>query len=146
MNISLVSIPLGGRCMRINLIIGDIESRIGQSTAQASRRRSLSRRSMLSLATPSGRTSQSGSLITQYQPRYASASKARPSSLSDYLRQSTPDWWAHQYLQQTNQIWVKDHTDGMAWTTDGSYSNVMGMEPNYPCCMLCVNMHDVSRD
>ncbi|EPS93631.1 hypothetical protein FOMPIDRAFT_1063456 [Fomitopsis schrenkii] len=50
--------------------------------------------------------------------------------------QSTPDWWAHQYLQQTNQIWVKDHTDGMAWATDGSYSNVMGMEPNYPCCTV----------
>ncbi|KAH9926067.1 uncharacterized protein B0H18DRAFT_1085167 [Fomitopsis serialis] len=42
--------------------------------------------------------------------------------------QSTPDWWGHQYLQQTNQIW--------AWATDGPYSNVMGMEPNYPCCTV----------
>ncbi|KZT04944.1 uncharacterized protein LAESUDRAFT_715247 [Laetiporus sulphureus 93-53] len=53
--------------------------------------------------------------------------------------QSTPDWWSHQYLQQTNQIWVKNHTDGAPWTTlppDTTYSNVMGMEPNYPCCTV----------
>lgn len=49
--------------------------------------------------------------------------------------QSTPDWWAHQYLQQTNQIWVANHSQGVVWT-DGPYSNVMGMEPNYPCCTV----------
>ncbi|PCH35389.1 hypothetical protein WOLCODRAFT_139880 [Wolfiporia cocos MD-104 SS10] len=49
--------------------------------------------------------------------------------------QSTPDWWAHQYLQQTNQIWVANHSEGVVWT-DGPYSNVMGMEPNYPCCTV----------
>ncbi|EED81549.1 predicted protein [Postia placenta Mad-698-R] len=52
--------------------------------------------------------------------------------------QSTPDWWAHQYLQQTNQIWVANHSQGVVWT-DGPYSNVMGMEPNYPCCSGTVN-------
>ncbi|KAI0725972.1 hypothetical protein C8Q72DRAFT_784664 [Fomitopsis betulina] len=50
--------------------------------------------------------------------------------------QSTPDWWAQQYLQQTNQVWVRNRTDGQPWTTDGPYSNVMGMESEFPCCTV----------
>lgn len=44
---------------------------------------------------------------------------------------NTPDFWQHQYLQQTNQIWAKDHTDGFPWqfqNVDDSYSNVFGLE------------------
>jgi len=52
---------------------------------------------------------------------------------------NTPDFWQHQYLQQTNQIWAKDHLDGFPWqfqNTDDSYSNVFGLESNYPCCTV----------
>ncbi|KAF7970468.1 hypothetical protein HWV62_23877 [Athelia sp. TMB] len=52
---------------------------------------------------------------------------------------NTPDFWQHQYLQQTNQIWAKDHLDGFPWQfqdTDDSYSNVFGLESNYPCCTV----------
>lgn len=52
------------------------------------------------------------------------------------IMKSTPDWWAQQYLQQTNQVWVRNRTDGQPWTTDGPYSNVMGMESEFPCCTV----------
>ena len=52
------------------------------------------------------------------------------------ITQSTPNWWAQQYLQQTNQVWVQNRTDGKPWTTDGPYSNVMGMESEFPCCTV----------
>jgi hypothetical protein len=38
--------------------------------------------------------------------------------------------WAHQYLQQYNQIAAKNMTPHF-WDTDGPYSNVFGLEPNY---------------
>ncbi|KAG2184838.1 hypothetical protein INT43_000751 [Umbelopsis isabellina] len=47
----------------------------------------------------------------------------------------TEDMWAHQYLQQYNQISAKNMTPHF-WNTDGSYSNVFGLEPNYPCCTV----------
>jgi len=31
---------------------------------------------------------------------------------------------------------VKNRTDGKPWATDGPYSNVMGMEPDFPCCTV----------
>jgi DUF1680 family protein len=43
--------------------------------------------------------------------------------------------WSHQYLQQMNQIWVQDMHNN-PFVTDGSYSDVMGLEPNYPCCAV----------
>lgn len=49
--------------------------------------------------------------------------------------QITADWWAQQYLHQTNQIWVGNHSEGVPWT-DNEYANVMGMEPSYPCCTV----------
>lgn len=49
--------------------------------------------------------------------------------------QITADWWSQQYLHQTNQIWVGNHTEGVPWT-DNKYANVMGMEPSYPCCTV----------
>ncbi|KAM3587059.1 hypothetical protein VKS41_002105 [Umbelopsis sp. WA50703] len=47
----------------------------------------------------------------------------------------TEDMWAHQYLQQYNQIAAKNMTPHF-WDTDGPYSNVFGLEPNYPCCTV----------
>lgn len=49
----------------------------------------------------------------------------------------TPDVWAHQYDQQTNQVLVsKAERD---WSTNGDASNIYGLMPNYPCCLA--NMH-----
>ena len=50
---------------------------------------------------------------------------------------TTPDMWAHQYDQQSNQVLV---TGGKrAWSTNGDYSNIYGLMPNFACCLA--NMH-----
>jgi hypothetical protein len=45
----------------------------------------------------------------------------------------TSDMWAHQYLQQSNNVF-DDHCDPHVWTNDGPDSNIYGLEPNYGCC------------
>ncbi|KDN35710.1 hypothetical protein RSAG8_11389, partial [Rhizoctonia solani AG-8 WAC10335] len=45
------------------------------------------------------------------------------------------DMWTHQYLQQQNQISVRDMSPN-PFPADGPYSNVFGLEPNYPCCTV----------
>lgn len=45
----------------------------------------------------------------------------------------TPDTWAHQYLQQSNEINAQV-CDPHVWMDDGPYSTVYGLEPNYGCC------------
>ncbi|GJE91253.1 hypothetical protein PsYK624_074020 [Phanerochaete sordida] len=47
----------------------------------------------------------------------------------------TGDMWSRQYLQQQNQIAAKNMNPD-PFPTDGSYSNVFGLEPNYPCCTV----------
>ncbi|KAF7762202.1 CAZyme family GH146 [Agaricus bisporus var. burnettii] len=47
----------------------------------------------------------------------------------------TGDMWSRQYLQQQNQIASKDMSPN-PFPNDGSYSNVFGLEPNYPCCTV----------
>jgi len=45
----------------------------------------------------------------------------------------SPDMWAHQYDQQANQVVccvAEDHV----YATNGPWSNVFGLEPNYGCC------------
>ena len=42
----------------------------------------------------------------------------------------TPDMWAHQYLQQSNQAYAKQQADPW-WNTDGGDSVLFGLEPNY---------------
>ncbi|KAF9054822.1 hypothetical protein BJ165DRAFT_1382530 [Panaeolus papilionaceus] len=46
-----------------------------------------------------------------------------------------PDWSAHQYDQQVNQIWAQT-MDPFPWGSNGPNSNVYGFEPNYPCCTV----------
>jgi len=49
----------------------------------------------------------------------------------------TPDYWAHQYDQQANQVLcsvAKRH-----WSTNNETSNLYGLEPNFGCCTA--NMH-----
>lgn len=50
---------------------------------------------------------------------------------------TTPDMWAHQYDQQSNQVLVNSEKRG--WSTNGDYSNIYGLMPNFACCLA--NMH-----
>ncbi|KAF9263766.1 DUF1680-domain-containing protein [Marasmius fiardii PR-910] len=45
------------------------------------------------------------------------------------------DMWAHQYLQQSNQLWAKS-MDPRVFATDGPDSAIYGLAPNYPCCTV----------
>jgi hypothetical protein len=50
---------------------------------------------------------------------------------------TTPDMWAHQYDQQANQVLVSGAKRD--WSTNGDYSNIYGLMPNFGCCLA--NMH-----
>lgn len=50
---------------------------------------------------------------------------------------TTPDMWAHQYDQQSNQVLVSGAKRD--WSTNGDYSNIYGLMPNFACCLA--NMH-----
>ncbi|KAJ7222587.1 hypothetical protein GGX14DRAFT_664365 [Mycena pura] len=47
----------------------------------------------------------------------------------------TGDMWNRQYLQQQNQIFAGNMSTN-PFALDGPYSNVFGLEPNYPCCTV----------
>lgn len=49
----------------------------------------------------------------------------------------TPDYWAHQYDQQANQ--VQCSIAKREWSTNSDSANVYGVEPHYGCCTA--NMH-----
>jgi uncharacterized protein len=49
----------------------------------------------------------------------------------------TPDMWDHQYDQQANQVLVSVAKRG--WISNGDYSNIYGLMPNFGCCLA--NMH-----
>jgi hypothetical protein len=50
---------------------------------------------------------------------------------------TTPDMWAHQYDQQSNQVLVSGTKRD--WSTNGDNSNIYGFSPNFGCCLA--NMH-----
>jgi hypothetical protein len=50
---------------------------------------------------------------------------------------TTPDMWAHQYDQQANQVLVSGVKRD--WSTNGDFSNIYGLMPNFACCLA--NMH-----
>ncbi|OSX58372.1 hypothetical protein POSPLADRAFT_1049571 [Postia placenta MAD-698-R-SB12] len=49
--------------------------------------------------------------------------------------QITADWWSQQYLHQTNQIWVGNHTEGVPWTDN----NIRGIISVYKFSKGTVN-------
>ena len=49
-----------------------------------------------------------------------------------------PDMWAHQYVQQANQV-ICCISPERVYTNNGPDSNIYGLEPNYGCCTA--NMH-----
>lgn len=50
---------------------------------------------------------------------------------------TTPDMWSHQYDQQSNQVLVSGAK--REWSTNGDFSNIYGLMPNFACCLA--NMH-----
>ena len=50
---------------------------------------------------------------------------------------TTPDMWSHQYDQQSNQVIVSGVK--REWTSNGDFSNIYGLMPNFACCLA--NMH-----
>jgi uncharacterized protein len=50
---------------------------------------------------------------------------------------TTPDFWSHQYDQQSNQVLVS--AAKRDWSSNGDYSNIYGLMPNFGCCLA--NMH-----
>lgn len=50
----------------------------------------------------------------------------------------TPDMWAHQYLQQGNEMNAV-HSDDHVWEHDGPDSTLYGLAPNYGCCTANFN-------
>ncbi len=49
-----------------------------------------------------------------------------------------PDMWAHQYVQQANQV-ICTISEDRLYTTNGPDANLFGLEPNFGCCTA--NMH-----
>jgi DUF1680 family protein len=45
------------------------------------------------------------------------------------------DWWAHQYLTQPNQPYVKTLNERPFWNVNEK-GTTYGLEPNYPCCTV----------
>jgi len=45
----------------------------------------------------------------------------------------SPDMWTHQYDQQVNQVECSKQSEPL-YQTNGSESNLFGLEPNYGCC------------
>ena len=50
----------------------------------------------------------------------------------------SPDMWAHQYVQQANQVVCRIAEDRV-YTNNGPDANLYGLEPHYGCCTA--NMH-----
>lgn len=50
----------------------------------------------------------------------------------------SPDMWAHQYVQQANQVVCRVSEDRV-YTNNGADANIFGLEPNFGCCTA--NMH-----
>ncbi|KAK2767021.1 hypothetical protein FQN54_006338 [Arachnomyces sp. PD_36] len=46
-----------------------------------------------------------------------------------------PDWWAHQYITQTNQPLSTKLTEFPFWNVN-AWGQTYGLEPNYPCCTV----------
>jgi len=50
----------------------------------------------------------------------------------------TSDFWAHQYDQQANQVLVS--VAERTWSSNRSASNIFGLVPNFPCCVVGMHM------
>ncbi|KAI0873015.1 duf1680 domain-containing protein [Hypoxylon argillaceum] len=75
--------------------------------------------------------------IYQYLADNDIADWAELTAFNAFPGQIWPDWWSHQYVQQENQPWARNLTvQPQMWDNVGSYGNVFGLEPDYPCCAV----------
>ncbi|THH15834.1 hypothetical protein EW146_g4704 [Bondarzewia mesenterica] len=66
---------------------------------------------------------------------YAFSSKVERITYNALPATLTGDMWSRQYLQEQNQIAAQNMSPN-PFPEDGPYSNVFGLEPNYPCCTV----------
>ena len=66
-------------------------------------------------------------------PSYADL--AERTAFNAFPAMMTPDWWSHQYMAQPNQPYSKLLTT-TPFSTSGTYAQVFGLEPQYPCCTV----------
>lgn len=53
---------------------------------------------------------------------------------------TTPDMWAHQYVQMTNQISCsRIPEEGVPFNSNGGEAHMFGLEPNFGCCTANFN-------
>ncbi|GAP91660.1 putative Six-hairpin glycosidase [Rosellinia necatrix] len=77
------------------------------------------------------------SWVYQYLADNDIADWAELTAFNAFPGQIWPDWWSHQYVQQENQPWSRNLTEHpQMWDVVGSYGNVFGLEPDYPCCAV----------
>ncbi|KAI0855356.1 hypothetical protein F4860DRAFT_496703 [Xylaria cubensis] len=75
--------------------------------------------------------------IYQYLADNDIADWAELTAFNAFPGQIWSDWWSHQYVQQENQPWSRNLTvQPQMWDNVGSYGNVFGLEPDYPCCTV----------
>lgn len=77
----------------------------------------------------------SGSYLYQVTGDSSVAERVERQTFNALPATITGDMWAYQYLQQQNQIAARNMTPN-PFPSDGPYSNVFGLEPNYPCCTV----------
>lgn len=75
--------------------------------------------------------------VYQYLADNDIADWAELTAFNAFPGQIWSDWWSHQYVQQENQPWSRNLTEHpQMWDVVGSYGNVFGLEPDYPCCTV----------
>ncbi|KAI8628037.1 duf1680 domain-containing protein [Xylariaceae sp. FL1651] len=75
--------------------------------------------------------------IYQYLADNDLADWAEQIAFNAFPGQIWSDWWSHQYVEQENQPWARNLTEQpQMWQNVGSYGNVFGLEPDYPCCTV----------
>jgi len=77
----------------------------------------------------------SGSYLYQVTGNPKFADRVERITYNALPAEMTGDMWSRQYLQQENQIAAQNMSPN-PFPNDGSYSNVFGLEPNYPCCTV----------
>ncbi|KAJ1301264.1 hypothetical protein OPQ81_003671 [Rhizoctonia solani] len=77
----------------------------------------------------------SGSYLFQATGNSSIAERVERQAYNALPATITGDMWAHQYLQQQNQIAARNMTPN-PFPSDGPYANVFGLEPDYPCCAV----------
>ncbi|KAI9712662.1 MAG: hypothetical protein M1820_001283 [Bogoriella megaspora] len=74
--------------------------------------------------------------IYQYLGDNDIADQVEETAFNAFPASVSADWYSHQYVQQENQPWSRNLSSDGFWSDVNSYSNVFGLEPNYPCCTV----------